>query len=780
MIPILYPKTTTDFSGNGVGLLKDTLKCKATEERNGAYELELQYPITGQWYADICDGAIIKAKANETSALQCFRVYKSSKPIKGIVTYLAEHISYDLNGMTLPGFSAVAATPAMAIKKALDNAVTPHSFEVWSDIATLNGTTIQKPCSIRALLGGQTGSILDVWGGEYEFDNFTVKLHKDRGADNGVTIAYGKNLKDLKQESNISSCYTHIMPYAIKKMQGTEGEEAAEEYIYLDGEKVIEVISAEVLGHTRVCPVDLSDEFGETEAITAERLRSKAIAFAVSCDFGKPKVNLSVSFVQLWQTEEYKNIAPLERVSLCDTVTVRFAELGVEAKAKVIKTVYDTLKERYDSVEIGDAKSNFADTVLKQSSEVAELTDFVKKGFATATKEFANAIRDATNLITGNSGGYVVLHPAEKPQEILILDAPTLAEAVHVWRWNSSGLGYSSTGYNGEYALAITIDGRIVADFITAGTLNGALLQADSVQATAISQGFKTEVKNEIDEVAGSIEQAFVAADGQLMSVIENMNAVISGDISVVEQNISALRQTVENLTLSFAAQYTGGINCIANSSGLNGVSDDWTYSGAVSTLQNDDTKSNTLSGSCYHLIAAKLEQEARIIPERPYTLTFKARKTDVRAWVKILCAGAEIEAMNNDVESGWVEYSLTFTAPGNALTLQIYAAEDGLQIADIMLAEGETKQRWTPAPNEIYTTDVKIDRKGIAISNTASETSTIINNVEFAVLHRDQKVITVNKDLTILKKSKVEEEFTVDKLRIMPAPGGVDFVLLD
>ena len=329
MIPILYAKKTTNFNNNGLGFLKDAIKAAVTEERNGKYELSLQYPITGQWYSLITDGAIIKAKANETSAPQLFRVYKTSKPLKGIVTYSAEHISYDLNGLPLAGFSILNATPQMAITKALEETPLPHSFTAISDISTLNRTTITTPCSVRALLGGQTGSVLDVWGGEFEFDNFVVKLHNHRGANNGVSIEYGKNLKDIKQESNIAECYTHIMPYAVYNQDDGEGD-SEEVYVYLT-EKVMPLTAAGDIGHYKAFIMDFSDRFGDDEIPTEEALRAKAAAYIAAADLGTPKVNITVSFVQLWQTEEYKNIAPLERVSLCDTVAVRFSKLGVTA-----------------------------------------------------------------------------------------------------------------------------------------------------------------------------------------------------------------------------------------------------------------------------------------------------------------------------------------------------------------------------------------------------------------------------------------------------------------
>lgn len=534
MIPILYAKTENTFTHNGIGFLKDATKCTVTEERNGSYECSLQYPITGQWYDQITEGCIIKAKANDTSEPQLFRIYKSSKPLKGIVTYSAEHISYDLNGIPALGFSVKNVTPQAAITRAIQDAGLPSAFTAISDISTLNSTTILTPCSVRAILGGQTGSVLDVWGGEFEFDNFVVKLHKHRGSDRGVSIEYGKNLKDLKQESNIAECYTHLMPYARYSMDG-EGDEKIEVYVYLS-EKVLPLTSAENIGHSKAYIMDFTDRFGEGEEITEESLRAKATAYAAAAELGVPKVNITVSFIQLWNTEEYKNIAPLERVMMCDTVAVRFSKLGVTASAKVIKTTYNTLEEKYESVELGDAKSSFADTVNKQQADIEEIKTSVKKGQAEATEQLKKAIANATSLITGHSGGYVVLNPAEKPQEILVLDAPTIEEAVKVWRWNSGGLGYSSTGYNGEYALAMTMDGEIVADFIRTGELNGNLIKAHSIQADAITADVFRIIFNTVsDYVKFEDGQLKIIDSSDNESVVLGINGleIFNGDITV-------------------------------------------------------------------------------------------------------------------------------------------------------------------------------------------------------------------------------------------------------
>jgi hypothetical protein len=204
-------------------------------------------------------------------------------------------------------------------------------------------------------------------------------------------------------------------------------------------------------------------------------LRAAANAYMVVNNIGVPKVSIEVSFVQLSQTEEYKDIAPLETVGLCDYVHIYFEKLGVSATAKVVRTEYDTLLDRYNKIELGDAKSTFGDTIIN----AIQSTSDDKVSFT----ELDNAVQRATSLITGNSGGYVrfVYNADGFPEEIVVMDTDSIDTAEKVWRWNKSGLGYSSTGYDGTYALAMTQDGAIVADFITTGTLSANRVRAGQI-----------------------------------------------------------------------------------------------------------------------------------------------------------------------------------------------------------------------------------------------------------------------------------------------------------
>ncbi len=775
MIPILYSKNEKNFSTNGIGILTECLECTVTETRNGAYEAELIYPVNGRLYPYISEKCFIKAKANETSELQIFRIYGSSKPMDGMVTFKAEHISYSLSGIPIESVTVKSGKAQYAMDQIFSSGIHDHGFSAYSDIDTL-GSTLLSFISIRAALGGVKNSVLDVYGGEYEFDNFNVKLHKQRGTDTGVIIAYGKNLTDIKQEKNISEMYTAVFPYA--KIAST-AEEAGEITITLPEKIITTSVYQDSVYHNTLIK-DFSEYFAEGEEITPELLRSKTAAWIKTSGIETPKVSLTVSFKRLWDSPEYKHYAILERVRLCDIISVYFPKLGVSAKAKVVKTVFNSITEKYISLELGDARPNLASTINKNISDIDEVKETIKTQSTAMSAKLADAILDVTEAITGQKGGYVVLNPANNPQEILILDTPNISTALNVWRWNSAGLGHSSTGYNGPFTTAITSDGRIVADLITAGILRGELLEAGSVRSSALSASYKNEVTNEITGASNKVEQAFVAADEQLRSLIKNVSAALTDEKQYTEERISEILQTVSNLTVSFSDQYTGGINSITNSSGLNGISSEWEYTGLVQTLQNTDTKNNTVSGSCFVLNSGMLSQKISVIAGSTYILTFKAKKTGVNGSVKISCSDTEHYVFSNSEQFDWTEYHISFLTPSNLITVEMNSLGDSLYVADLMLTEGTAKRRWSPAPNEIYTSSAKIDRYGIYFSNSDDRSMTMMNSREFSILDEGKKAVTINKELSVFPKAVVTEEFEAVGLKFFKVNGGVDITLID
>lgn len=454
MKPILFPSTATEFNTQGLGVLTDAISCTVNEERNGAFELTMQYPDTGVHFDEITDRCIIYAIPSPYREPQPFRIYRITRPMNGIIMVYAQHITYDLSGVPLNPFTAINAPDALS--KLSLNAAVDSPFTFWTDKSTVASFAVSTPSSTRSVLGGSSGSILDVYGGEYEWDGFTVRLYGHRGYDNGVVISYGKNLTDIEQDRNISNVATGIYPYWTN----------AEGALVTCDPKIVNAPGT--YDFTRVVPVDFSSDF-ETQPTPAQ-LQARAEKYVENNKIGIPKTSITASFVQLEQFPEYEDLALLEKCDLCDTVTIRYPQLGVEAKAEIVKIETDVLLERYNSVEIGDVRTNIADTIVGQQQEIKQ------KPSETYLRE---AVLALTETILGASGGAVRLLDTNNdgmPDTLYIADDPDPAKARKVWRFNHEGWGASNNGYNGPFAYGATLENGMVADFITAGTLNADLV----------------------------------------------------------------------------------------------------------------------------------------------------------------------------------------------------------------------------------------------------------------------------------------------------------------
>lgn len=469
MIPILFEKDETRFLSNGIGRLTDLTQIKVTEERNGVFELAMEYPSSGQYFDAIKNDRIIYARHSDATDCQPFRIYKITKPLDGIISVFARHISYDLNKEVVMPFTASSC--AAAISDIPEHVIGGSAFDFWTDKAVTGEYVLDVPTSARAVLGGSEGSILDRYGtGEYEWDHFTVKLYLHRGSDSGVTIRYGKNLTDLEHTEDVDDVIAGVAPFWKGAVDGEDTVVTLPE-----GAVVLETTQ----DYVAIKPLDLSSDFQAKPS--EEQLRATATSYLSNQAVLAAKDSLKVSFIQLWQTKEYENVAPLQRLRLCDTATVIHPKYGISASLKVIKTVYDPVLERYDSMELGNARSTLAKTLSTQASVIASVQ---KKADLAPTQSFMeSAITAATDLITGGLGGHVVmkLNADRQPEEILIMDTDDIATAVNVLRMNQNGIGFSNNGYEGPYRTAWTLDGRFVADFITAGTLNANIIRAGTL-----------------------------------------------------------------------------------------------------------------------------------------------------------------------------------------------------------------------------------------------------------------------------------------------------------
>lgn len=573
MIPILYDYAERKFTTNGIGRLSDCISCTVTEERNGIYECEFKYPITGEHYSEIKEGMVIGVTHDESGDIQPFDIYAHQAPIDGVVTFNAHHVSYRLSNVVIMPFTA--SSPSAALAGIESHSANPNPFLFWTDKGGSGTFEVEKPDYCRALLGGQEGSILDAFGGgDYEWDRFTVKLHASRGTQTQVQIRYGKNLSDITEKTDTSSTYNAIVPFWLS----TEGilVTLPEQVIVYSGATLYEtnltthnsLIIRDHLGNPitvtyqqiNAVPFDMSSDFQEQP--TVNQLRTAAISKFNSSQAWLPQQNIDVDFVQLWQTDEYKDYAPLQRVKLCDTVSVFYDALGVNAvDMRVVKTVWNTLLDRYDSIELGQLSSTLAQTIAGPIE--SQIKDTV------TTSMLAEAVQHATDLIRGGLGGYIVMKPNAQgqPEELLIMDTPDINTAVNVWRWNLGGLGHSHSGYNGPYDdVALTQDGKINANMITTGRLNANYIQGGTLSLGGNNNTNGTlAIKNSSGSTIGTWDNTGITAQGsmttQTSSYYTSMDSgaitagKISGGVKTQTGFISPNFQYTSENAFVFAAQ---------------------------------------------------------------------------------------------------------------------------------------------------------------------------------------------------------------------------------
>ena len=348
---ILYEYTETAFTNNGLGCLNDATSCSVKETLNGEYELEMEYPVNGIHYSDIQLRRIILAKPNSYDQTQPFRIYSISKPIGGLVTVNAEHISYDMSGLPVRG---AVEHYAWYVKDVFDhiknNSVYPCPFTFSSDITEeKKDISLSKPRSVKAFLGTDEG-LLSLFGGEWEFDRYKAILHKERGQNRGVSIEYGKNLTDVTQDEACSEMYTAVYPYYYQEDDGLQR---------LD-EDVVKILDTP---YKNVCVLDLSSEFDEMP--TQDQLRAKTQEYIKENKLAEPKVSLKVSFIKNPEV-----IEELQDVRLGDTVGVKFIKIGVDTTSRCISYDFNVLTEQYNSIELGEPTKTIVDTMTSTSSRI--------------------------------------------------------------------------------------------------------------------------------------------------------------------------------------------------------------------------------------------------------------------------------------------------------------------------------------------------------------------------------------------------------------------------
>lgn len=347
MIPILYDTNETDFDSNGLGRLRDAIEVKVTEERNGVYEADFQYPVTGANFDRIRVGRIIGVTHNESEDIQPFDIVSYTKPINGIVTFHCTHISYRQSYMTVVGSNINSLADAFTL---LGTAEPTNPFTYQTDktsTAYMSGAD-GKPKSVRSLLGGTEGSILDTYGGEYEWDKFKVILHSSRGTTRPFSIRYGVNMLEYNEDFDTQGSYSSCIPYWTNNTETVVGDKQF-------------ATGVTIANRGECVPLDVSDKF-ESQPTKAE-VEAMGLSVMNSRNAYNPTQTIHVEFARLQDVPDYENFRRLYQCDLCDTINVVFPDYKSTGQFKIVKTVWDVLRDRYESMELGNLSVSLAEAL---------------------------------------------------------------------------------------------------------------------------------------------------------------------------------------------------------------------------------------------------------------------------------------------------------------------------------------------------------------------------------------------------------------------------------
>lgn len=455
MIPILYEKNETEFKTQGLGCLTDTLTCTVTEERNGQYELEMTYPTDFDMSLKLTLDRIIYAPHDDNCETdwQPFRIYKVTKLLNGTIKVAARHVSYQLSDIVTSASTTESKTAADAMDIIFANALTACPFTHSTDVDTDGTFTVGAPASIRSLLGNASHSVLNTFGGEYEWDKWNVILHKKRGTESGVTLRYGVDITSLTDDETAENYTSAIVAY-------WHGKDSAGSDTYIVGEPVISGAKDDTMAFDRFEIYDASNDFAsaptQSDLTTVAENQKSTLSTVLS-------QTLTVSFTPQWVGEKAR-----QKLHLCDLIQISDPRLGLSAEREIVKTVYNVLTGQFDSIDIGDPKptlesavSTIAQTIADVQKAVTDIKNNAQSGQGSGSGSGSGVSdSDATKWL-GLTGGYIRIdHDTDgKPYQILAMDTADISTAKKIVRLNKDGLMYTSGGQSGTYTYLVSNDG---------------------------------------------------------------------------------------------------------------------------------------------------------------------------------------------------------------------------------------------------------------------------------------------------------------------------------
>lgn len=730
---ILYDKNTTSFNSLGLGVLKDfKSEPLITEVLNGLFNLEFDY-IKNGWLSDsLVEENIIKANG------QLFRIWNIKKSTDATkITILAKHIWFDLEKCNfLEDVAPTDKTGDNALAWILDRANLQTPFRVTGDCAKVASARYVRVYPIDAIYNADN-ALLKRFGGELEIDNYDIKLHNKRGNDLGLEIRQRKNLKGADYQLDLSTVATRIMPI------GKDGILLPEKYI---DSPLIENYFAPFFYKYEV-DIGVDEENGITLENCYDKMR-EAVQVLYAGGIDKPTVSISVDFVELSKTKEYEQYSNLETAHLGDSCKVYIPSLNLNLTTRIVKTVYNCSKKRLTKIELGTTKPNYVSSKVDSDNAIKNTLDKDSpNGILQQAKETASSV------IKHPFKGY--LYISEEMGELYLMDTNDIKTAQKIWKFGLGGIGYSSAGINGNYELAITQDGQIVADFITVGTISAN----------------RVEGYNQLQIKVSDIDKT-------------------------VEDNYTELNQTINNFM--FSVKNAGGPNLLQNSvmfsynSTNNPTSWDISGAGTLEIKSSSESLSfGGISGNVFILNNKTVRQRVSVrqdssdIPLEEklyYTFSTKIKKDSAgTGYVKISNANEEyIINLNNGDNPYFSDYEIKELLPTMPYyDIEFFGSEDSnITFTDSMFSLGKYKTQWAQATGEVMNTQVNINQNGVLVkSSVFTGNYTVMSPLEFAgyslVAGIPTKVFTLNQEITEIKKLKVFDEISMPPLKIVPITTG-------
>lgn len=338
-----------------IGDLTDCIECLVEEERNGLFEVSLVYPLSSNLCSYLVDENIIECNANDTLLNQKFRIYMTRKVMDNMVEVYARHISFDLMYDYIDNVSFTNQSCEYALNQLFRNSNFSKHYKGYSDIVNAQNYNMSMANVLEAI-GGKKGSIIDTFGTGAEIlrDNENIHVLNKRGYDNEVTIEYKKNLTGFELEEDTTDLVTRISPYA-KYNDSETNEEIIVKADYVDSTLIANY------SHPYIKSIDYSDKFEDGEIPTVSKLQDLARKEYKNNKVDIPKQNYKIEFIPLSKCVGYEGLE--DKISLCDTVTIIDTRYNIKTQSKVIKTVFNVLKNRYESMELGEPRTSLGDVI---------------------------------------------------------------------------------------------------------------------------------------------------------------------------------------------------------------------------------------------------------------------------------------------------------------------------------------------------------------------------------------------------------------------------------